>query len=189
MSLVTETFAKLPARNSRIETFTVIQHRTDNCSFSIYSRCVSFVELARTLQRSNSTRRTGFEQLGIKRLVTSFFSSRDDIFAPFIESEYRCFVWILLIRFIYNFYKFFHHDSSPWSIFDIDIDGFLEDVFFRNFQERTKVRKFSRFFVLDSILIKISSFTKIYFFLQIFDEGKEISLERKTKDYDFSSNW
>lgn len=183
MSLVTETFAKLPARNSRIETFIVIQHRTDNCSFSIYSRCVSFVELARTLRRSNSTRRTGFEQLGIKRLVTSFFSSRDDIFAPFIESEYRCFVWVLLIRFIYNFYKFFHHDSSPWSIFDIDIDGFLEDVFFRNFQERTKVRKFSRFFVLDSILIKISSFTKIYlyFFFTNFRRRKRNKFRKKDK--------
>lgn len=85
MSLVTETSAKLPARNSRIETFTVIQHRTDNCSLSIYSRCVSFVELAPTLRRSNS----GFEQPGMERLVTSFFFS-----FRFVESEYRCFAGI-----------------------------------------------------------------------------------------------
>lgn len=42
MSFVTdprETF-RLAGRNSQIETFRVIQHRTDNCSLSVQSVCV-----------------------------------------------------------------------------------------------------------------------------------------------------
>lgn len=114
MSLVTETSAKLPARNSRIETFTVIQHRTDNCSLSIYSRCVSFVELAPTLRRSNSSRVRATRNGTACNLVLLLFSI--------------CRVGISMFRgyFLSDLYivfrNFFHHDSS-WLIFDIDGSG------------------------------------------------------------------
>lgn len=104
MSLVTETSAKLPARNSRIETFTVIQHRTDNCSLSIYSRCVSFVELAPTLRRSNSSRVRATRNGTACNLVLLLFSI--------------CRVGISMFRgyFLFDLYtvfrNFFHHDSS-----------------------------------------------------------------------------
>lgn len=104
MSLVTETSAKLPARNSRIETFTVIQHRTDNCSLSIYSRCVSFVELAPTLRRSNSSRVRATRNGTACNLVLLLFSI--------------CRVGISMFRgyFLSDLYivfrNFFHHDSS-----------------------------------------------------------------------------
>lgn len=104
MSLVTETSAKLAARNSRIETFTVIQHRTDNCSFSPYTVgvCLSWNSHELYDDQTRLGEATGFEETGMKRLVTSFFFSRDEfyIFSCSIFSNWNIDVYLLFVLYI-----------------------------------------------------------------------------------------
>lgn len=134
MSLVTETSAKLAARNSRIETFTVIQHRTDNCSFSPYTVgvCLSWNSHELYDDQTRPGEATGFEETGMKRLVTSFFFSRDEFYIIFVfdffELEYRC---LCFIRFIYIVFTiFFFFIAIPRDRYSILIwMTFLEGVF------------------------------------------------------------
>lgn len=104
MSLVTETSAKLAARNSRIETFTVIQHRTDDCSFSPYTVgvCLSWNSHELYDDQTRLGEATGFEETGMKRLVTSFFFSRDEfyIFSCSIFSSWNIDVYLLFVLYI-----------------------------------------------------------------------------------------
>lgn len=142
MSLVTETSAKLAARNSRIETFTVIQHRTDNCSFSPYTVgvCLSWNSHELYDDQTRPGEATGFEETGMKRLVTSFFFSRDDIFVfDFFESNID--VYLLFVLYIV-FTIFFFFIAIPRDRYSILILMIVSGrcILERNFEKR----KFSK---------------------------------------------
>lgn len=183
MSLVTETSAKLAARNSRIETFTVIQHRTDNCSFSPYTVgvCLSWNSHELYDDQTRLGEATGFEETGMKRLVTSFFFSRDEfyIFSCSIFSSWNIDVYLLFVLYIlflqFSFFSSRFLDIRYWWRFwkVYFRKKFWEEKIFEN-----EKGNFSRFFV--SMLIEISYFSYLFF--------TNFRRRKRNKFYDFSSN-
>lgn len=179
MSLVTETSAKLAARNSRIETFTVIQHRTDNCSFSPYTVgvCLSWNLHELYDDQTRPGEATGFEETGMKRLVTSFFFSRDEfyIFSCSIFSSWNIDVYLLFVLYIlflqFSFFSSRFLDIRYWWRFwkVYFRKKFWEEKIFKNEQTKKEIFHDSSFRCWSKYLIFH------IFFLQIFDEGKGIS--------------
>lgn len=181
MSLVTETSAKLAARNSRIETFTVIQHRTDNCSFSPYTVgvCLSWNSHELYDDQTRLGEATGFEETGMKRLVTSFFFSRDEfyIFSCSIFSSWNIDVYLLFV--LYILFLQFSFFSSRFLVIDID-DVSGRYILERNFEKRKFSKTKKEIFHDSSMLIEISYFSYLFF--------TNFRRRKRNKFYDFSSN-
>lgn len=185
MSLVTETSAKLAARNSRIETFTVIQHRTDNCSFSPYTVgvCLSWNSHELYDDQTRPGEATGFEETGMKRLVTSFFFSRDEfyIFSCSIFSNWNIDVYLLFVLYIV-FTIFFFFIAIPRDRYSILILMIVSGrcILERNFEKRKFSKTKKEIFHDSSMLIEISYFSYLFF--------TNFRRRKRNKFYDFSSN-